>query len=229
MISCFFILFSSYCSWAVPHASSWLLNSLPVFSLLVCFCSCSVLCPLFSVAVPPHPLFPFVPLLHTFCCSIISALFLSFVFSFCLSLFCVLFGVSPSFVFSFPLFFLFLCLSLFMIPFYPSSVLSGFVLISVFVEDVLKWRQNRPFKQKLCINCNTDTPPKLKPPTEPAKQIQSKPKDFSRPEYFSLLVIQAPYRASWLNTQYWNHIPLHSSLGGCQSINPSYPFSLTHW
>lgn len=172
MISCFL---SSLCLfllvlWAVFHASSWL-NSLPFFSLPACFCSCSVLCPLFSVTVfPPFPfcasLAYFVVLYHL--CSL-SLLF--FVFSFCLSLFCVLFGVSLFFVFSFSLFFLFLCLSLFMIPFYLRCVLSRFVLIFVFAENVLKGRQNTPFKQKLLINYNMDTLLKPKPPTKPANQL----------------------------------------------------------
>lgn len=65
--------------WAVFHASSWL-NSLPFFSLPVRFCSCSVLCPLFSATVSPP--FPFVPLLHILWCSIISVLCLYFSLSF---------------------------------------------------------------------------------------------------------------------------------------------------
>lgn len=217
MISCFL---SSLCLfllvlWAVFHALSWL-NSLPFFSLPVCFCSCSVLCPLFSVAVFP----PF-----SFCASLAyflvlyhlcSLSFLFFVFSFCLSLFCVLFGVSLFFVFSFSLFFLFLCLSLFMIPFYLRCVLSRSVLIFVFAENVLKWRQNTPFKQKLLINYNMDTLLKPKPPTKQANQITG----ICRPARF-FLVIWAPRRAPWLNTQHLIHVLPHSPPGGCQSINPS--------
>lgn len=222
MISCFL---SSLCLfllvlWAVFHASSWL-NSLPFFSLPVRFCSCSVLCPLFSVAVfPPFPfcasLAYFVVLYHL--CSL-SLLF--FVFSFCLSLFCVLFGVSLFFVFFFSLFFLFLSLSLFMIPFYLRSVLSRFVLIFVFAENVLKWRQNMPFKQKLLINYNMDTLLKPKPPTKPANQLTG----ISRPSCI-FLGIWAARRALWLNAQHLNPVLSHSPLSGAQSINPS---KLYHW
>lgn len=133
----YFIVFIFSCSLAVFHASSWL-NYLPFFSFPVCLCSCSVLCPLFSVTVSPPLSFcaslAYFLLLYHLC----SLSFLFFVFSFCLSLFCVVFGVSLFFVFTFSLFFLFLYLSLFMIPFYLSCVLSRFVLIFVFAENVLK-------------------------------------------------------------------------------------------
>lgn len=76
-ISCFL---SSLCLfflvlWVVFHASSWL-NSLPFFPLLVYFCS------LPFVLSCCFPLFPFVPLLHIFWCSIISVLCLFFSLSF---------------------------------------------------------------------------------------------------------------------------------------------------
>lgn len=203
MISCFLsslCLFSLVVS-AVFHASSWL-NSLPFFSLPVSFCSCSVLCPLFSVAVFPllsfcASLAYFLVLYHL--CSL-SLLF--FVFSFCVSLFCVLFGVSLFFVFSFSLFFLFLCLSLFMIPFYLRCVLSRFVLIFVFAENVLKWRQNTPFKRKLLINYNMDTLLKPKPPTKPAIQLRG----VHRPAW-DVLVIWALHRAQALPWALWDWAP----------------------
>lgn len=186
------------------------------FSPFLCI---SVLCPLFSVAVFPSLSFcaslAYFLVLYHLC----SLSFLLFVFSFCLSLFCVLFGVSLFFVFSFSLFFLFLCLSLFMIPFYLRCVLSRFFLIFVFAENVLKWRQNTPLKQKLLINYNTDTLPKPKPPTKPANQITG----------IFFLVIWAPHRAPWLSTQHFNHVLPHSPPGVYQSINPSQPLSLTRW
>lgn len=146
--------------------------------------------------------------------------FLFFVFSFCLSLFCVVFGVSLFFVFTFSLFFLFLYLSLFMIPFYLSCVLSRFVLIFVFAENVLKWRQNTPFKQKLLINYNMDTLLKPKPPTKPAVQIRG----VQRPAW-DFLAVWALQRAHalppWQSIQYLNNILPHSPTCCCQRIIPS--------
>lgn len=179
----FGLFFMPHLGWILSHFSPFLcVSALALFSAL-----CSQL--LFL------PLFPFVLLLHIFWCSIISVLCLFSVFSFCLSLFCVLFGVSLFFVFSFSLFFLFLCLSLFMIPFYLRCVLSRFVLIFVFAENVLKWRQNTPFKQELLINYNMDTQPKSKPPTKLENQITG----VCRPARI-FLVIWAPRRALWLST-----------------------------
>lgn len=155
----FGLFFMPQLGWILSHFSPFLcVSALALFSAL---CSQSLFSPLF-----PFVLTYFVVLYHL--CSL-SLLF--FVFSFCLSLFCVLFGVSLFFVFSFSLFFLFLCLSLFMIPFYLRCVLSRFVLIFVFAENVLKGRQNTPFKQKLLINYNMDTLLKPKPPTKPANQL----------------------------------------------------------
>lgn len=197
----------------MPHLG-WILSHF--FSLPLHFCSCSVLCPLFSVTVfPPFPfcasLTYFVVLYHL--CSL-SLLF--FVFSFCLSLFCVLFGVSLFFVFSFSLFFLFLCLSLFMIPFYLRCVLSRFVLIFVFAENVLKGRQNTPFKQELLINYNMDSLLKLKPPTKPANQLTG----IFRP-FCIFLGIWAAHRALWLSTQHLNPILFPFPVSDSQPINPS--------
>lgn len=193
----FGLFFMPHLGWILSHFSPFLcVSALALFSAL-----CSQL--LFS------PFFLFVPLLLIFWCSIISVLCLFFVFSFCLSLFCVLFGVSLFFVFSFSLFFLFLFLFLFMIPFYLRCVLSRFVLIFVFVENVLKWRQNTPFKQKLLINYNMDTLPKPKPPTKPANQITG----ICRPVCF-FLVIWAPRRPPWLGTHHLNHVLPHCPPGG---------------
>lgn len=156
----FGLFFTPHLGWILSHFSPFLCVS--ALALFPALCSQS----LFS------PVFPFVPLAYFLLLYHLCSLsFLFFVFSFCLSLFCVLFGVSLFFVFSFSLFFLFLCLSLFMILFYLRCVLSRFVLIFVFAENVLKWRQNMPFKQKLLINYNMDTLPKPKPPTKPANQI----------------------------------------------------------
>ena len=110
MISCFL---SSLCLfflvlWAVFHASSWL-NSLPFFSLPVCFCSCSVLCPLFSVVVFP----PF-----SFCASLAYFLVLYHLCS--LSFLCLF--ILPIFVLC-PLWCLpVLCLLFFLVLSFPLSV-----------------------------------------------------------------------------------------------------------
>lgn len=185
---------------------------LPSCAFLLLLCSLPFV---LSHCFPPFPfcasLAYFVVLYHL--CSL-SLLF--FVFSFCLSLFYVLFGVSLFFVFSFSLFFLFLCLSLFMIPFYLRCVLSRFVLIFVFAENVLKGRQNTPFKQKLLINYNMDTLLKPKPPTKPANQ----PTGIFRPSWIFLGIWAAP-GALELSTQHLNPILFHFPVSDSQSINPS--------
>lgn len=200
----FGLFFMPYLGWILSHFSPFLCVSALALYLLFS----GVLFPPFSFCAS---LAYFLVLYHLCALS-----FLFFVFSFCLSLLCVLFGVSLFFVFSFSLFFLFLCLSLFMIPFYLCCVLSRFVLIFVFVENMLKWRQTTPFKQKFLTNYNMDTLPKPKPPTKLVNQITG----ICRPARF-FLVIYAPCRAPWLSTQHLNHVLFHSPLASCQSINPS--------
>lgn len=207
----FGLFFMPHLGWILSHFSPFLCASaLALFSAL---CSQSLF----------FPLFPFVPLLHILWCSIISVLCLYFYLSFHFAYLCSVSSlVSPCSLSSFfSLFFLFLSLSLFMIPFYLRSVLSRFVLIFVFAENVLKWRQNMPFKQKLLINYNMDTLLKPKPPTKPANQLTG----ISRPSCI-FLGIWAARRALWLNAQHLNPVLSHFPLSGSQSINPS---KLYHW
>lgn len=100
-----------------------LLCSLP-FVLSRCFSPFSLLCLSCIFCGALSSLF----FVFTFLCLFILPIFVLCPL-WCLPVLCLLF---------FSLFFLFLSLSLFMIPFYLRSVLSRFVLIFVFAENVLK-------------------------------------------------------------------------------------------